>query len=277
MMRRQLTVCVLVGLACSGPLQAVESSASISQGSLTTHVYYLASDELGGRGTGSAGIDLAADYIAKEFKSYGLEPGGDDGTFFQTFELPLRKKITDECDLQFAGLDATLKLKEDFVPMPFSSSRKFDGPIVFAGYGVRNDDMKYDDYKNIEVKDKVVLMFRYEPEGWAEEKGGYTGHATFRSKAFLAKDKGAKAILLVNPPSDNEDRLYRFRTSARSGDYGLPMFHITRALADKLVAAGGLGDLESLHKRLDRCQERHRAPAGCRPAGQRVRHLRCPL
>src|SRR5262245_50818691 len=71
------------------PLAAdAASDESISESLLRTHVQFLASDELGGRGVGTVGIDQAADYIARAFAAYGLRAGGDGGSYFQEFEIP---------------------------------------------------------------------------------------------------------------------------------------------------------------------------------------------
>src|SRR3990167_4129875 len=67
------------------------------------HINYLASDKLEGRGVGSRGIELASDYIARQFASIGVEPAGDDGTYFQTFPLTLHRTLTTESRLAFSG------------------------------------------------------------------------------------------------------------------------------------------------------------------------------
>ena len=227
-------------------------SSQFSQGTLTTHVYYLASDELMGRGTGTEGIAKAAEYIAKYFEEVGLKPGGEDGTYFQYFEVPGQKKITDDCSLTIAGADMSPEKDTDYRPFPFSSPDTFSGEVVFVGYGICSQEHKHNDYANIDVKGKIALMFRYEPPDWSSDSGQRTQHAYFRAKVEQAREHGAVAVLIVDPPSDKPDKLYTFRTS-RWGDteYEMPMMHLSRALADQLLQAGKLGTLDELYAKLN--------------------------
>ncbi|MCH7885732.1 MAG: hypothetical protein IIC01_10835, partial [Planctomycetes bacterium] len=99
------------------------------------HVNYLACDELAGRGVGSPGIELAAEYIASQFAGVGLEPAGDDGTYFQTFPLAVRRSLTDAARLSFTGEPVENRRGRDFIPFHFSSNEEFTGPVIFCGYG----------------------------------------------------------------------------------------------------------------------------------------------
>ena len=245
---RRLAVSVLLSSAVSLPLALraeTERSAAISRDNLAAHINYLASDELGGRGVNSKGIDQAAEYIARRFLDVGLLPGGDDGSYFQRFELPGRTRITDRCRLEVAGKRITCEVDEDCVPMPFSSQDEFEGQVAFVGYGITNHEKNYDDYADINVQGKVALMLRYEPQRWKDEnQGQLSSHASFTTKANLAKENGAVAVVIVNPPTKEEDELYRFR---RPRPGALPMFHITRRFANRILAAGGLSPVEDLY------------------------------
>ena len=86
-----------VAVLALGSTAAAESgrTASISREVMSTHINYLASDELTGRGVGTAGIDLAAEYIASQFLKYGILPGGDDGSYFQWFDVAQRRRDPD--------------------------------------------------------------------------------------------------------------------------------------------------------------------------------------
>ncbi len=250
-MNRFVSVFVIAVLAALAQVHAeTERSASVSQKLLTGHINYLASDELGGRGVGSEGIELAAEYLANQFLDYGLLPGGDEGSYFQWFEIPKPSRITDRCRLEVVGADVKCTLDENFTPMPFSAAQAFEGKVVFVGYGITNKDKNYDDYDGIDVKGKVALILRYEPEHWRDDNGGNrTSHANFATKAQLAKEHGAAALVIVNPPTSEDDDLYSFRR-ARAGV--VPMFHIKRVLADQILAAGGGDSIETLHNRISK-------------------------
>ncbi len=216
------------------------------------HIDYLASDELEGRGVGSRGIELAAEYIAKQFDEIGLEPAGDDGTYFQTLEMTLHKTLSDESRLTFAGDSAQPRLGADFIPFSFSSDEEFSGEVVFCGYGIEAPDKEHDDFVHADVSGKVVLLLAGEPPSWADENGDPTPRGSYRNKAYNAKDREAAAVLIVNqtPAEGEKDGLTEFETQS-SDAYGIPAFHITRATADAQLKRAGLGSLDEIQERLD--------------------------
>src|SRR5579862_6720902 len=123
------------------------------------HVKYLASDELKGRGNGTPELDKAADYIASQFRLWGLRPMGDNNTYFQNFEITTGSQIGPKTAFQLNG--TSLKINDDFVAIPFSNTADFERPIVFAGYGITAPELHYDDYQDIDAKDKIVLVLRH--------------------------------------------------------------------------------------------------------------------
>jgi hypothetical protein len=219
------------------------------------HVRFLADDELAGRGLGSDGLDLAAHYIGQQFVSAGVEPGGVGDSYFQTFQVTVRRELTDKTHLAVGGEE--LVAGADFAVTPFSSAGTIEGPVAFVGYGVSAPEHHYDDYAQFDAKGKVVLMLRYEPHDEDEEAtfGGkeHSEHAYFMSKVTLAKKNGAVAVLLVNPPRHHAeaDKLLSFEDRPVESGYGLPFIHISRTTANRLLAAGGLDDLTTLQTRLD--------------------------
>ncbi|MCH7812394.1 MAG: M20/M25/M40 family metallo-hydrolase [Planctomycetes bacterium] len=250
-----------------------EQSPAFSPAILLGHIYYLASDELGGRDVGTPGIERAARYIADQFAACGVEPGGVDGTYYQPFEVNLGAKLSPDGHLTVTGWDSTEPpvIEEDYTPFTWSNNNAFDGQVVFAGYGLEDPDRDYDDYAGLDADGKVVLLLRREPTSWSSGFGNYTRLARFDNKVATAKKHGAVAVLIANqkPDDDDEDRLVPF-FSRGMGDYGLPAFHVTRALADEMLCAGGLDSLEALQARLDAKEPEHcSAPLpGIRLAGQ---------
>src|SRR5213082_1346938 len=112
---------------------ATDALRELSAARYLEQVKYLASDELKGRGNGSPELDKAADYIASQFRLWGLRPMGDNNTYFQNFEITTGAQIGPKTALQLN--QAGLKLNDDFVAIPFSNTADFEGPVVFAGYG----------------------------------------------------------------------------------------------------------------------------------------------
>ena len=134
---------------------------------IRAHVKYLASDELEGRGTGQKGGDMAADYIAEQFKSYGLKPAGENGTYFQKVPMVGVKTLSATTFTLVPDSGAALELKnlDDYVT---SNERQtetatINAPIVFVGYGISAPEYQWDDYKGYDLKGKVALLFVNEP------------------------------------------------------------------------------------------------------------------
>src|SRR5450631_1312688 len=128
-----------------------------------------------GRGDGSKGLTRAAHLIEKRYKSLGLEPAGTHA-YFQSFTLTTGAQLKGKNDFAMFTGDhkVEMKAKQDFVPFSFSDSGSARGQIVFAGYGITADEFHYDDYAGIDVKDKIVVVMRYEPPSFGAKGGDHT-------------------------------------------------------------------------------------------------------
>src|SRR6266550_3110699 len=149
-------------VAAPPPRAAAELVTELSPARYMKDVVYLASDELKGRGDGSPELDRAAEYIAEQFRLAGLSPAGDANTYFQGFDITTGAVLGAKNEFSVGG--ASLRINDDFVPINFSSTAEFDGPLVFAGYGITAPEYKYDDYSGIDASGKIVVLFRYEPQ-----------------------------------------------------------------------------------------------------------------
>jgi len=234
--------------ASDGEHSRVDSLFSASE--YRDWVAYLSSDDLEGRGTGEEGIDEAQDFIAAAFEKYGVEPAGDDGTFFQNFTVHLGNAIGRGTRMSI-GTDRRrtrrrVRLREDFVPLPWSESGSFKGNVVFAGYGIVNEDEQYDDYADIDVAGKIVLMLRQGPSF-----GGFgMKDKSFRTKANRAADRDAAAIMIVN--RDGDEGLYDFKAGGRARrGYGIPMLHVTPRAANRMLSAGDMPDIQALQDEIE--------------------------
>lgn len=197
-----------------------------------------------GRGDGTKGLIRAEKLIEHRYQQLGLEPAGVHG-FLQPFSVTTgaRLKGSNHLKVQTSTEKSELKLNQDFVPFSFSSSGEASGHVVFAGYGATADEFGYDDYAGTDVKDKIVVVLRYEPAGFAAKTGnsGLTHHSQLITKAINAKNHGAKAVVLVNgqlQPGE-EDLLTRFGSVSGPKDSGILLVQVKNAEADRWFKAAG--------------------------------------
>src|SRR4051794_26924432 len=165
-------VLALVALLARVPAPAAEKAAKtraeLAEERMARDIFFLASDELEGRGPTTRGINKAADYIAREFNKAGLAPGGQDGTYFQPFTIP-GAPLQRPASLSLRGplgQEVALRQGFQFHPMGLASAgASNDVPVVFAGYGISADsrDFHYDDYRDLDVAGKVVVVLRDTP------------------------------------------------------------------------------------------------------------------
>jgi Zn-dependent M28 family amino/carboxypeptidase len=154
---------IFVAVAFAGKAHAPQFDAE----KIRAHVKYLASDELEGRGMNQKGGDLAAEYIGAQFKSYGLMPAGENGTFFQSVPMVGMKTLPETTFALAPKSGAPLELKalDDYVTTNErqSESADIDAQIVFVGYGISAPEYQWDDYKGYDLKGKVALLFVNQP------------------------------------------------------------------------------------------------------------------
>ena len=250
-----LRTSVLLVLLALPRFVIAQSSPAITAAEIQKHVKYLASDQLEGRRTGTKGGDAAAQYIADEFRSYGLKPVGDQGTYFQKFEFVAGIRLGEVNTLAhvIAGKTTTLTIDKDFRPLGFSTSDAFEGDLVFVGYGISDTSKKLDDYAGLDVTGKAVLVLRNAPP--SEMGRDFSQYVPLRYKAAKAREKGAKAIIVVTGPEDSDkDDLIRLGYDNAMGNAGLPALNITRRTADELLAGSGT-TVKELQKRLNESKQ----------------------
>jgi hypothetical protein len=254
-----LVVLPTLYLGSLGALQSRGTAATVvpdlSASRYLSQVTYLARDEMKGRGNGSPELDQAADYIASQFRTWGLKPGGENGTYFQTFEVTTGVEFGAKNELQLNGTN--LKVNEDFVPIAFSNTAEFDGPVVFAGYGITAPELHYDDYQNIDATGKIVVVFRHEPQerdaNSPFDGTNFTLHASFINKAINARQHGAKGIVFVTDPNNHAsdpDTVGEATRGAEGDDLAIPSIHARRTPVLKFFQDAGK-DLAALQKQID--------------------------
>ncbi len=185
---------------------ATEAAAAIDPEHIRAHVRFLASDLLEGRGPGKRGAELAAEYIATEFALNGLKPAGENGTYLQ--KVDLYAVHTDESATRFTfqpekGLPLPLAYNNDFVVKDERGepSADIDAPIVFVGYGIDAPEYKWNDYKGVDVKGKVLLVIVNEPPSTDPNffKGpALTYYGRWTYKYEQAARLGAAGVLIIH-------------------------------------------------------------------------------
>ena len=240
-----LLVCADVSLASPPAISTADPHRYLDDiKALTTPV-------MEGRGAGSKGLTRAEHMIEKRYKSLGLEPAGTN-SYLQPFTVITGAHLKGKNNFAVLTGDQKheLKAKQGFVPFSFSASGSARAPLVFAGYGVSADEFHYDDYAGIDVKDKIVVVMRYEPPSFAVKGGnhGMTQHSQLVTKAINARNHGAKALVLVNGKlgDGEEDLLTRFGSVSGPENAGIIFLQVKNAVAEYWLKAAGksLGELQ---------------------------------
>jgi Peptidase family M28/PDZ domain/PA domain len=226
----------LVGaLLCS----ALAQTPSVNQADSTIYldtIKALTAPAMEGRGDDTQGIGLAALLLEQRYKSLGLEAAGTNG-YLQPFRVVTGAKLSGKNQLvaQTGDQKKQLQLTRDFVPFSFSSTGQASAPVVFAGYGATADEFGYDDYDGIDVRDKIVVLLRYEPPAFAAKAGnqGLTRHATLITKAINARNHGAKAVVIINGKlgTGENDLLTRFGSVSGPENVGILLVQVKNSIA----------------------------------------------
>jgi hypothetical protein len=191
------TTFAVVALLSAVAVHAQTTVPAFSPQHFRAHVEFLADDLLEGRDTGSRGHEIAARYVATQMASYGLEPGGDAGTWLQrvTFQKTTRGKDAGAISIsgpageqRFAHADNVL-----IGLQPREPNLDLSAPLVFAGYGVEDERFGLDDYRGLDVKGCIVVVLRGFPKGLPSEEGAHLN----ASKGRFAEKHGAIGMLVV--------------------------------------------------------------------------------
>jgi Zn-dependent M28 family amino/carboxypeptidase len=189
------------------PEAACRAAASIDPQKIGAHDKFLSSDLLEGRGPGTRGGQLAAEYIATQFALAGAQPAGDDGTFYQ--RVPMMAVHTEVGKTTFAlvpnsGAPLELKYAQDYLTknQTGTSTVDLDVPIVFAGYGINAPEYHWNDYAGLDVKGKIVLVIVNQPPsndpGFFHGGKSLTYYGRWTYKFEEAARQGALGVLIIH-------------------------------------------------------------------------------
>jgi len=249
---------------------------SISTHDLKMHMEFLASDELEGRNTGEPGLQIAARYLAVQARQLGLQPADPENDYFQPFTI-LEKEYDRENSkiiIITPGSDSVIN-KDLFYILPAVKGEKIivEGEVVFAGYGITDDNNEYNDFEDIDIKDKVVLIMNRAPmneEGTETQfdNDKWNRMLSFQHKLEYIYSLHPKAVMLVFDPKsgfrsigDMNPGIANYLEKTRSlkmdehdnpmqGDTPKTIF-IHRSLADQLLEGSGR-TLKELQLAIDR-------------------------
>jgi hypothetical protein len=249
------------------PLLAQTPTDRIRTDDLKADIFFLASDDLAGRNTGSREDHIATEYIGAEFMRLGLKPMGDHGTFFQEMEIltgrpdaertSITTKVHGEEHHYSLGRDVLLARQSLHDASPC-------GQAVFAGYGISAPEFGYDDFSGIDVKGKIALVFLREPQAndaASKFMGKWdTYHAFNWHKIEELRKRGAGGILIVQDRVPRDVKLIPATSPRPSGEpsyalagemWDIPVFLVSRDIADQILSSSGK-NADTLQATIDR-------------------------
>lgn len=196
------------------PVPVPSSISVITPDAIRADLEFLASDSLKGRADLTPEFEIAGDYIARRFESFGLRPVS--GGYFETFQLgKIRLGAENRLAVKRGADDTVFTLKTDFVPYQSTGTACVSAPVVFAGYGIDASEHGYNDYANadgspLDVKGKIVFLLSHEPGG-NDPKSPFDGvelseYGQLRMKVQTAVDRGAAGVLIFTDPLNHRSR-----------------------------------------------------------------------
>lgn len=257
-----LLIIILV-ISASETFAQENAASSIRKDASVRDMKYLSSDELQGRGTGSAGNDAAAAYISTKAQEAGLKPLPGQKDLFQTLKYLKIKPIADSSFITVTDTTGAVIVKSHVTPVMSPNDRvSFSGDVVFAGYGFMNSVLKYNDFQGLTIKDKIVLIMTREPDlegtGLPNPGDAISESVETRKLPFLIFLQPKAIVYVTDPALPSEDGIGVLPVSSSYQLVPLfknPMFNIalniytvSRETAEKMLASSGhtLAELQNI-------------------------------
>jgi len=175
---------------------------------IEAHVRFLADDLLEGRQAGTRGFDLAALYVATEYRALGLEPAGENGTYFQTVSLVQGERQADGARLEIErdGKRTALRYEADFLPniVYGEPSPSVTAPMVFVGQAVSAPELGQDDFAGVDLHGKIAVIFSNAPGRFSNDQRAYHAWRILKSRELVAH--GAIGVVTIGDPRDEAKR-----------------------------------------------------------------------
>ncbi len=208
---------VSVNAQNTGEAALLRAMHTISSHDLLEYVKIQCDDKYEGRLTGTPGYQACAEWLAGEFAEWGLTPGGDNGSWFQWFDIPYTLVFPD-CGLSLhvplkngGTIEKQYKYITEYMPGSTSGSGTVTGEVVYAGYGITAPELGYDDYTGIDVKGKIILIEReapVSPSAGPEKFNPWYGHSFHQNKLANAVRHGASGMIYNYGPIGNPNNDY---------------------------------------------------------------------
>jgi len=238
-MKKTLTVITIVFINLFTNAQNSTGLSEINKDDLIKNVRILTSPDFDGRLPGSEGYNKAAQFAADKLYELGLKFAGDD-LYFQYLNVEYNKIESPAVFKSIVDGDTVNgEIGKDFVLRGFTGSNSFTLPVVFCGYGISRPDLHYDDYEGINVKNKIVIVFKQNPKWKNDDKDWGTNYP--REKSLVAKKHGAKGILFISLPNDAKPQPLIGSVMHGEGEQPIdfPQLHISLDAANTLLSKTG--------------------------------------
>ena len=239
--------CFAQELSRTDQAAALAATKTITVPAVRAHMRFLSDDLLEGRDTGSRGHEIAAVYVASQLESMGVQPAGENGTYFQS--VPLRKAINDGSKSSFSLVNGAnvIGLKDSVDYVFFAdlehTETDVDAPVVFVGFGVTAPEQNYDDYAGVDVRGKVVALLGNAPARFPSTVRAYYADGFVKVKNAVAH--GAVGGLVLLSPEDEkiapwEWSVPQIQAGSREWlDHGLPHNSLPEFRAAAALSASG--------------------------------------
>lgn len=258
---RRLTVFLMLAAACGTPLPVSRL--------VDAHLEFLASDDLGGRETGTVHSQITGQYVASVFRAAGLSPGAKDGSYLQSYPMEAISVVLEETLLVVVGADGApsepLALFDDFVLRGLGANgADLAAGVVFAGYGIVSEKEGVDEYAGLDLAGRFALVLDDRPP----ERPELRRYSRWRSKRSAAKAAGAIGLLIVaKEETDSQlgyldaiaDTIRHPSMSVPRGeqDPAWPIIWLRARGAQVVMSAGGMDVAAELEARTE-----HTVPGG---------------
>lgn len=234
---RVAAVAAALVTAASAAARAAPAEPTFSPDRFRSHVEFLASDLVEGRNPGTRGYDIAALYVAEQFRALGLKPAGENGTWYQTVKLQERRFGDAGASLTITGADGAARrfANADNVllgPSALETSTVFDAPVVFVGFGMDDPAQGFNDYRGLDVRGKIVVALSGSPKGTPSEIGAHLNN----EKAKRAGRRGAIGFVTI----DTEITEKAFRWEKRTANADQPRYTWIRTDGTPEISAPGI-------------------------------------
>ena len=234
-----ILVIIIVGLCFFWFRQAgpgLNGTSDISEKDIVKHIRFLSDDKRAGRYPGTRGSKDVIAYLINQLKSYGVQPAGEGSSFKQTFSILDSVKIGRNNSLKIN--DRPLNIEKDYIPLWFSGNSSVSAEVVFAGYGINliSDSLVWNDYKDLNVDGKWVMVMRHSPER-ENPHSVYAPHSDLHKKMIEARDRGAVGIIFISQVEDST--LIPFKYIPGYSKSGIPAIHINNEVADDILNSIG--------------------------------------